>query len=120
MRIESERKLFVGMRVDNKMRDQLDHCPSRDRVYFDGSDGRYLQVLRSAEDSYIGKVLDGGTPAARMDDLKRNILSILTRVAPGRHREDDVKIFALDEGEPPPLAEQPPAPAGTEDFYGRD
>jgi len=37
-----------------------------------------------------------------MDDLKRNLLSILTRVAPGRHRDDAVKVFALDEGEPPP------------------
>jgi len=38
-----------------------------------------------------------------MDDLKRNLLSILTRVAPGRHRDDAVKVFALDEGEPAPL-----------------
>ena len=38
-----------------------------------------------------------------MDDLKRNLLSILTRVAPGRHRDDAVKVFALDEGEPPPM-----------------
>ena len=103
MRIEHERKLFVGIRVDNKMRDQLEHCPSRDKMYFDGSDSRYLQVLRAVEDSFIGKVIDAGTPAATMDDLKRNILSILTRVAPGRHRDDAVKVFAVDEGEPPPL-----------------
>ena len=45
-----------------------------------------------------------------MDDLKRNLMSILTRIAPGRHREDSVKVFALDDGEPPedaPTLERP-------------
>jgi hypothetical protein len=101
MRIDSDRKLFVCLRIDNKMRDQLAQAPARDKVYFDGTDPRYLTTMRTAEDNYIGKIVDGGTPAASMDDLKRNLLSILTRVAPGRHREDAVKVFALDEGEPP-------------------
>jgi hypothetical protein len=116
MRIEPERKLFVGIRIDNKMRDQLEHCPPRDKMYFDGSDPRYLQVLRAVEDSYVGKLVDPGTPAATMDDLKRNILSILTRIAPGRHRDDSVKIFAIDDGEPPPLPEKEDA----EESRGRD
>ncbi|MGZ6176599.1 MAG: hypothetical protein ACXWNB_12255 [Candidatus Binataceae bacterium] len=103
MRIDSERKLFVCLRIDNKMRDQLAQAPARDKVYFDGSDPRYLTTMRSGEDNFIGKLIDGGTSAASMDDLKRNLLSILTRVAPGRHRDDAVKVFALDEGEPPPL-----------------
>lgn len=102
MRIDIERKLFVCLRIDNKMRDQLAQAPARDKVYFDGSDPRYLVTIRTVEDNFIGKVIDGGTPAASMDDLKRNLLSILTRVAPGRHREDAVKVFALDDGEPPP------------------
>jgi hypothetical protein len=106
MRIETERKLFVGIRIDNKMRDQLEHCPARDKMYFDGSDPRYLQVVRAVEDSYIGKAVEAGVAAVSMDDLKRNILSILTRIAPGRHREDGVKVFALDDGEPPPLPEK--------------
>jgi hypothetical protein len=106
MRIEPERKLFVGIRIDNKMRDQLEHCPARDKLYFDGTDARYLQVVRAVEDSYIGKTVEPGAAAVSMDDLKRNILSILTRIAPGRHREDAVKVFALDDGEPPPLPEK--------------
>ena len=103
MRIEAQRKLFVGVRIDNKMRDQLAQCPARDKMYVDGSDERYLRVLRSESDSYLGKIADAGAAASTMEDLKRNILSILLRVAPGRHREDSVKIFAVDDGDPPPL-----------------
>jgi hypothetical protein len=114
MRIDNERKLFVCLRIDNKMRDQLAQAPARDKVYFDGSDPRYLTTLRTVEDSFIGKIVDAGTPAVAMDDLKRNLLSILTRVAPGRHREDAVKVFALDEGEPPPLESKNDEPGGNE------
>ena len=117
MRIEHERKLFIGLRVDNKLRDQLNNCAPRDRSYFDGSDSAYLSVVRSAEDVFVGKVVDAGTPAIGMDDLKRNLLSILTRIAPGRHREDAVKVFALDDGEPPegaPTLERPPRPSEDE------
>jgi len=42
MRIESERKLFVGLRVDNKLRDQLNNCPPRDRAYRHTEYDRYL------------------------------------------------------------------------------
>jgi hypothetical protein len=102
MRIDKERKLFVGLRIDNKMREQLFQCPPRDKVYFDGSDPAYLQILRSMEDSYIGKMVDAGTAASAIEDLKRNILSILNRVSQGRHRDEALKIFAVDAGEAPP------------------
>ena len=102
MRIELERKLFVGVRIDNKLRDALEHCPPRDRAYFDGSDPRYLQVVRGGDDSYVGKIVEPATTANAMEDIKRNLLSILTRVSGGRRNEDDVKVFAADEGEPPP------------------
>jgi hypothetical protein len=108
MRIELDRKLFVGVRIDNKLRDALEHCPSRDRVFFDGSDARYLQVVRAVEDSYVGKVVEPAVTANSMDDLKRNVLSILTRISQGRRSEDDVKVYALDPGEPPPLPPKEP------------
>ncbi len=116
MRIEPERKIFIGLRIDNKMRDQLANCAQRDRQYIDGSNPDYLIQLRAVEDSFIGKILEPGTPAVGMEDLKRNIMSILNRIAPGRHREDSVKVFALDEGEPPALPEKEPQ-QGDRDYY---
>ena len=104
MRIESDRKLFVGLRVDSKMRDQLEKCPQRDRVYFDAEDVRYLTVMRGGDDSFIGKMVDGATPVSALEDLRRNVLSILNRICPGRRDEEDVKVYSVGEGEaPPPL-----------------
>lgn len=108
MRLDLKRKMFVGVRIDNKMRDQLDRCPQRDRVFFESADGRYLQVLRTEEDRYIGKLIEGPAPVASLDDVGRNILSILNRICPGRRDEGDVKIMAVDEAEPPPWPEERP------------
>lgn len=100
MRIETNRKLFIGMKLDNKMREQLERCPTRDRAFFDGTDGRYLMMLHdNGTDSYIGKLLDGPTPSTALEDLRRNILSIMNRICPGRHSQDDVKVYATDEAE---------------------
>ena len=110
MRIELPRKLFAGVKIDNKLRDALEHCPSRDKAFFDGTDPRYLQVIRAVEDSYIGKLVEPGTACGHMEDLKRNILSILNRLLVNRRNEDDVKVYAVDDGEPPPLAPREPSP----------
>jgi hypothetical protein len=88
------------------MRDQLDHCDARHKQEIDGSNPDYLVQVRAVEDSYIGKSVDAGVAADGMEELKRSILNVLHRVVPGRHREDAFKVFALDDGPPPPLPEK--------------
>ena len=100
MRVDTGRKLFAGVRIDGRMREQLDKCPQRDRVYFESEDGRFLQVLRSGKDSFIGKVLEPATEARNIDDIRRNVWSLLQKVCPGRRDEGEIKLFALDADEP--------------------
>jgi hypothetical protein len=125
MRIEAERKLFVGLKVDNKLRDQLTNAPPKDRSFFDGSDERYLILLRTDADeaaTYLGKVIDAGASATGMEDFKRNLLSILNRIAPGRHRDDAVKVFSIGDGEGPTgvaALARPPKPEDVEGEYER-
>jgi hypothetical protein len=101
MRVDISRKLFAGVRIDGRMREQLEKCPQRDRVFFESTDGRYLTVLRGGEETYIGKILDGAPPLNSIDDVRRNIWSILQRICPGRRDESEVKLFALDDSELP-------------------
>ncbi|MCS6914645.1 MAG: hypothetical protein NZ890_15580 [Myxococcota bacterium] len=106
MRLDLKKKMFVGVRIDNKMRDQLDRCPQRDRIFFESPDGRYLQVLRAEEDGYIGKLIEGPAPVPSLEDVCRNVLSILNRICPGRRDQEDVKIMVVDEAEPLPRPEE--------------
>jgi hypothetical protein len=100
MRVDTGRKLFAGVRIDGRMREQLEKCPQRDRVYFEAEDGRFLQVVRSGTDSYIGKVLEPATEARSIDDVRRNVWSLLQRVCPGRRDEGEIRLYALDAEEP--------------------
>lgn len=100
MRIEAQRKLFVGVKIDNKMREQLERCPQRDRIFFEAEDHRYLTVMRDDETSYVGKIIEPGTATSSLEDLRRNVLSILNRICPGRRDDSDVKMYALGEAEP--------------------
>lgn len=99
MRVDTQKKLFAGVRIDSRMREQLEKCPQRDRVFFESEDGKYLTVLRGVDETYIGKVLPPGTELRTVDDIRRNIWSILQRVCPGRRDEGEVKLFTLTEEE---------------------
>lgn len=99
MRVDTQKKLFAGVRIDSRMREQLEKCPQRDRVFFESEDGKYLTVLRGVDETYIGKVLPPATELRTIDDIRRNIWSILQRVCPGRRDEGEVKLFTLAEDE---------------------
>ena len=63
MRIAPNRKLFVCVKIDNKLRDGLAQCPARDKAYFDGSDPRLAQgAISSNAVIYAGPIaLQGDT-----------------------------------------------------------
>lgn len=131
MRINTQTRLFAGVRIDGRMREQLDKCPPRDRVYFDSPDHQHLTVLRGSpvpasaaasggaspygagpdsygdgrtaegrgeEPAYIGKLLDPAMPLSGLDDIRRNVRSILMRICPGRLDETAIKLFAVASG----------------------
>jgi hypothetical protein len=91
----------------------------------------FLRVIEVDEEKWVGKVVKGGIAVTEIDDMQRNILSILRRVAPNtRIPPSQLKIFVLqgataaalrdpnqiiddDEGE-----EEAAAPAGSTDDGG--
>jgi hypothetical protein len=71
-----------------------------DKKYFDGSSDEFLRVMEIGDDKdkerWIGKVIKAGPAVTEVDDIQRNILSILRRVAPNaRIPASSVKIFVL-------------------------
>src|SRR5678815_787596 len=71
-----------------------------DKKYFDGSSEEFLRIMEIGDEKdkerWIGKVIKAGTAVTEVDDIQRNILSILRRVAPNaRIPASAVKIFVL-------------------------
>ncbi|MFH0902825.1 MAG: hypothetical protein V2A73_19525 [Pseudomonadota bacterium] len=98
MRVNPKGRLFFGCKVDSKLREALAQATAGDRHYFEDPSSTYLRVISLGEDQWIGKVVDGGIAPAEVDDIQRNVLSILNRIAPGaRHSSSAMRVYCVDE-----------------------
>jgi hypothetical protein len=100
MKLDKSCALFFGTKIDSKLREGLALSKPGDKKYFDGSSEEFLRVLEIGDDKdkerWIGKVIKAGPAVTEVDDIQRNILSILRRVAPNaRIPASAVKIFVL-------------------------
>jgi len=100
MKLDKSCALFFGTKIDSKLREGLALSKPGDKKYFDGSSEEFLRVLEIGDDKdkerWIGKVIKAGPAVTEVDDIQRNILSILRRVAPNaRIPASAVKIFTI-------------------------
>jgi hypothetical protein len=96
MKLDKTCPLFFATRIDSKLREGLALSKPGDKKYFDGSSEEFLRILEVDEEKWVGKVIKGGTAVTEVDDIQRNVLSILRRVAPNaRIPVSQLKIFAL-------------------------
>ncbi len=100
MKLDKSCALFFGTKIDSKLREGLALSKPGDKKYFDGSSDEFLRIMELGEEKdrerWIGKVIKAGPAVTEVDDIQRNILSILRRVAPNaRIPASSVKIFVL-------------------------
>jgi hypothetical protein len=100
MKLDKGCALFFATKIDSKLREGLALSKPGDKKYFDGSSEEFLRVLEIGDDKdkerWIGKIIKAGPAVTEVDDIQRNILSILRRVAPNaRIPASAVKIFVL-------------------------
>ena len=111
MKLDKSCKLFFGCKIDSKLREALAQAKPGDRRYFEDPDSPFLRLCRFGDERWIGKVMDAGLNVTEVEDIQRNVLSILRRIAPEvRKAASTVKIFALsDEIEEAPEVEEKPS-----------
>lgn len=100
MKLDKTCSLFFATKIDSKLREGLALSKPGDKKYFDGTSEDFLRVLEIGDEKdkerWIGKVIKPGPAVTEIDDIQRNILSILRRVAPNaRIPQSAVKIFVL-------------------------
>lgn len=99
MRIDKTCQLFFGCKIDSKLNDALANAKPGDRRYFEDPESPFLRIVNvGADERWIGKVVKGGPGVTEVEDIQRNVVSILRRIAPDiRRSPSTVKIFAIDE-----------------------
>ena len=93
--IEVNRRLFVGIKVSTKLQNELDSPAPGTERYFKGDDSEHLQIVTLGEEKLIGRYVKDGFPVADIDNVSRNVLSIVKLITRGhRLEEDSVHIYA--------------------------
>ena len=100
MKLDKTCQLFFATKIDSKLREGLALSKPGDKKYFDGSSEEFLRVMEIGDEKdrerWIGKVIKPGPAVTEVDDIQRNIISILRRVAPNaRIPASSVKIFVI-------------------------
>lgn len=96
MKLDKTCALFFGTKIDSKTREALAQAKPGDKKYFDGSSEEFLRILEVEEEKWIGKIIKPGPIVTEVDDIQRNIVSIMRRVAPtARVSASGIRIFVL-------------------------
>ncbi len=104
MELSDRNKLFVGLKLNTGLRRQLEAVTGPDRKYVSGEDPAFLRIISLGDDLYVGKVIDDRLTTDRVDDVRRNVVSILRRLCPETRIPEILEILAcLAEHERQPL-----------------
>jgi hypothetical protein len=92
--VEIEKRLFVGMKVSKQLQSGLDSpAPGTDH-YFKEGNGDFLHIVHVGEQKLIGRFLKDGFPISDLDNVGRNVRSIVRLITRGqRLDEDSVQIY---------------------------
>jgi hypothetical protein len=101
----SDRPIFIGFKLDGQLRRRLETLSGPDSKYVSDHDSTFLTVCKLGEDTYVGKVVLDRITTDRVEDVRRNVLSILQRLFP------DVRLPTLLDILPCEREEEPGASA---------
>jgi hypothetical protein len=87
--LDSEKRLFVGIKVSNKLQTGLDSPAPGTELYFKQDNKDYLQIINLGEEKLIGRFLKDGFPADEIENVSRNVRSIVRLITRGQRLDDD-------------------------------
>jgi hypothetical protein len=91
--------MFVGFKADKNLCLRLESLSDVDRNYVSSDASGFLRICRVGEDTYVGKVVRESLTTNQVDDIRRNILSIIRKLGPLVRLPGDLKILACTESE---------------------
>ena len=86
--------IFIGFKASRSLRHLLESLGNVDKKYVSGEDSTLLRLCHIGEDLYVGKVIHEALATDRVDDIRRNILSILRKLGPAVPLPTTLRIFA--------------------------
>jgi len=98
--------IFVGFKLEGSLKHQLESLSGPDAQYVSREETTFLRICTKDDHPYVGKVIREPLSTDRVDDVRRNVLSIVGRVCPEVRLPTVLQIWVCEK-EPPedPTAE---------------
>jgi len=93
--------VFIGFKLDGSLRRQLESLSGPDRRYISTDESDFLRICSHAGDLFVGKVIEDRMTTDRVEDVRRNVLSILMRLCPDTRLPEVMEIWACLPAEEP-------------------
>jgi len=88
--------IFVGLKLDGQMKRRMAMLTVAERRYVSSDDPTFLLLCRLGEAEYVGKLIPERMTTDRIDDVRRNVLSILQRLFPDTRFPAQLDIIAAE------------------------
>jgi hypothetical protein len=99
--LSDRHRLFVGFKLDGSLRHQLRSLSGPDTQYVGEGETAFLRLCKRGNDTYVGKVVEERLTTDRVDDVRRNVLSIIARLCPDTRLPRELEIWVCEpEGSP--------------------
>jgi len=92
--LSEQQLIFVGFRLEGSLRHQVKHLVGPDQKYVSQEDFTFLTICRKGDVEYLGKVVEERLSTDRVDDVRRNVLSIVARLCPDVRLPQHLEIWA--------------------------
>ena len=94
-----DQPIFIGFKADNNLRQHLEALSDFDKKYFSREDSTFLRVCRVGDDIYIGKLVHESLTTDRVEDIRRNVLSIMRKIGSDVRLPINLRILACSAAE---------------------
>ncbi len=93
--LESGKRLFVGIKISSELQNDLNNPAPGTEHYFKSDSADYLQIISLGDEKFIGRYIKDGFPATDIENVTRNVCSIVRLITRGhRIEETSVRIYA--------------------------
>ena len=90
-----DKRLFVGIKISPALERELEKCPRDAEHYFKDHNPASLEIMTLGAERFIGRFLQDGFPVSNIENVSRNVRSIITLITRGhRLTEDAIRIYA--------------------------
>ena len=110
--LSDNQPIFIGFKLATGLRRQIESLSGPDKKYVSSEDSTFLRVCKLGEKYYVGKLIHERLTTKRVDDVCRNVFSILNRLFPDERLPHELEILAIETTEPQSQSGTGSEPAG--------